>query len=201
MADPTLPAGFQLVTPSAPAPQPPAGFQLVGDHAAVAQNGDVLLQGFQGLGDAAVGALKQPGRLVQMVPGVTQATDWLFGLPKGASSQAMEPSSSAQKVGGYVAEGAEALAGANATVADPLAYPGATSAAEKLGKGAETAQRISVHAARAAAGELIGDGPVTEAKIGKAVGKYGVAAAKVALAGLIGGAAATKMWNAWSAVK
>ncbi len=76
------------------------------------QQGDTLLENLKSMGHLAVGAVKGAastavgaGRLVQMIPGVTKAVDYLYGTP-GISQEAMRqaqaataPTSTAETVG------------------------------------------------------------------------------------------------------
>lgn len=59
------------------------------------------------VGDLAKGFVKSAGRSVQAIPGVTAATDWAYGLPKGASEASMQPTNTAQKFGGYAEDAIE----------------------------------------------------------------------------------------------
>lgn len=140
--------------------------------------------------DVVAGVIKQPGRLVQMIPGVATATDKVFGLTPGSSAQAMQPTNTAQKIGGYVADAAEIAAGGAAdsgmvytrnAAGQFIKAPFMQSLA---GKGAQMIGEVSQGAIQAAKTALLGSGPVTTTKIGALVGKYGVAAVKAAMTGL-----------------
>jgi hypothetical protein len=143
--------------------------------------------------DVAIGAFKQPGRLVQMIPGVAAATDKLYGLPSGASAQSMEPTNTAQRVGGIGADVAEMLG-------TGMAEAGVAYTRNALGQfvKAPYVQTVAGRAARAAAGpvadvmggaanalknELGFGGSVTAAKVGSLVGRYGAKAIKAAMYG------------------
>ncbi len=54
--------------------------------------------------DMPVGMVKGAARIGQSIPGVTQATDYMFGLPKGASEKSTEPTNLNQKVGTYLTD-------------------------------------------------------------------------------------------------
>lgn len=145
------------------------------------------------LKNVAIGAIKQPGRLVQgAASGLLNVdfpaiTDRAYGLPSGASAQAMQPENTAQKVGGYLADAAE-VAGAGAAdagiVGSRYGVGTSTQAGRILTRATEIGSDVSQGAIAAAKSILLSGGPVTAEKIGAAVSKYGIDAAKLALKGL-----------------
>ncbi len=169
------------------------------------------------LGSLAMGAIKQPGRLVQMIPGVTALTDKVYGLPTGASAKAMEPANTAEQVGGYAADLAELVGPAFAATGAKLALSAAdVTRIKALVKGGMS-QKAAVKAvvqlptyASKAAG-VIGDvsqgavqavkanigvgGPITATKIGEMIGRYGYKAVKLGVQGAIGVTAGKALWD------
>ncbi len=151
-----------------------------------------------------MGAIKQPGRMVQGVTSAITGTDYpvvtdaAFGLPKGASAEVMQPHSVAEKVGGYAADAAELAAGGAADAGVVGSRFGVQSAnvAQRVGiKGAEVAADVSQGAVQAAKAALLGGGgPVTATKIGAAVTKYGLKAVEVAM-GYAGLGASIEAWK------
>lgn len=153
--------------------------------------------------DVVIGAIKQPGRLVQAIPGVTALTDKLYGLPPGASEQSMQPTNTAQEVGGYVADAAE-IAGAGAADAGMVytrnalgQFTRAPYMGSVAGKALDIGSRVSQGAIAAVRTSLGVNGPITAEKIGGLVGRYGVKAVKAAMYGAGIGAG----WEAWEALK
>lgn len=148
--------------------------------------GDVMLDVFRG-------ALKQPGRLVQMIPGVARATDAIYGLPPGASKEAMQPANPTEAVGGYLADAVELAAslGASGGMVYTRNPKGQFVNAPKLvsigGRATQAARKTSVAAWQALRAELAGSGPLTAEKVAAAAVKYGVKSVKLALQGLPGG--------------
>lgn len=139
------------------------------------------------LADVAVGALKQPGRLIQMIPGVTKATDALYGLPAGSSAESMQAKTPAQEAGGAIADAAEVVAGGMAEAGNVVYTRNAVGQFTKAPYMQSVAGRVTdpmVAAARAAAKELSSTGPMTAERVGIAAAKYGKQAVKVGLGAL-----------------
>ena len=147
--------------------------------------GDVLL-------DVWRGAIKQPGRLVQMIPGVARATDALYGLPPGASKEAMQPANPTEAVGGYLADAVEFAAslGANGGMVYTRGADGKFTNAPYMssvgGKVTQAARKTSTAVLKAIRAEL-GTKPLTTERVAEAAVRYGVKAVKAALIGLPGG--------------
>lgn len=140
--------------------------------------------------DVAIGAFKQPGRIVQMVPGVTALTDKLYGLPEGSSEKAMQPTNTTQEVGGLAADVGEMAAGGAASgvlkpamaLTDMSVFP--VEAGSYASRAAGLAQRMTGGLMTAARKDLMNGGPITAEKIGAVAYKYGKTAAKYAAIGL-----------------
>ncbi len=140
----------------------------------------------KGAMDVAIGAFKQPGRIVQMVPGVTALTDTLYGLPPGSSEKSMQPTNTAQEVGGAAADIAEMVAGGAASgvlkpamaLTDMSVFP--VEAGSYASRAAGLAQRITGGLVDRARADLMNGGPVTEKKLLDVAYKFGKGAAKIA---------------------
>lgn len=147
--------------------------------------------------DVPIGAFKNLGRAVQMVPGVTAATDAAYGLPAGASAQAMQPTNATQTAGGYIGDAALLAATGGAEVAGPVVRAG-----QMFGR--PTVAELGMNAIKSGAsftgdtvkaiGAKLATGPVTADKVADLVVKYGKDAVRAAV---IGGGG----YGAWTAVK
>lgn len=147
--------------------------------------------------DVPIGAFKNLGRAVQMVPGVTAATDAAYGLPSGASAQSMQPSNASQTAGGYVGDAALMAATGGAEVAGPVLKAGqlfGRPTVAELGMDAVKSGASAVGNTVKAIGAKLATGPVTPEKVADLVVKYGKDAVRAAV---IGGGG----YGAWTAVK
>lgn len=147
--------------------------------------------------DVPIGALKNLGRAVQMVPGVTAATDKVYGLPAGASAQSMQPTNAAQTAGGYVGDAALIAATGGAEVAGPVLKAGqlfGRPTVAELGMDAIKSGASFAGDTVKAIGAKLATGPVTAEKVADLVVKYGKDAVRAAV---IGGGG----YGAWTAVK
>lgn len=198
--------------PSASAVPPPRvlDFSGIPDEAKkdTSFSGDALVQNIRNLG---AGAIKTAAGIGQLIPGMTQATDAIYGLPKGASSRATQPSNTGQKVGGFALDAVLAGAtGAAMLPAGPITPGASVSSAlvnmvepitDAIGNAArptvDVVSRMSHAALKGAYEGLVGKGPVTAEKIGALVAKYGVNAVKLAAQGL-GLGAGYEAWRALS---
>lgn len=148
--------------------------------------------------DMPIGMLKGAARIGQSVPGVSQATDWAFGLPKGASVKATEPSNLNQKVGTYLNDvamipalgavdaGGPILSKAAGYISNPTAAEQAVNAARNVGSFAGD----TMTALRA---ELTSGGMPAPEKVAGLILKFGKKAVATALIGSGLGAA----WGAY----
>lgn len=141
--------------------------------------------------DMPVGMVKQAGRLVQMIPGVAAATDKVYGLPEGASKQAMQPANLNQKVGGYLGDVALAVATAGAEAGPAIAsrtagYISNPTIAERGIATLGDAARFSGDVVNLVKANLVSGGPVTPAKVAGLITKYGKDAVKFAIKGSLG---------------
>lgn len=148
--------------------------------------------------DMPAGMLKNAGRLVQMVPGVAAATDAVFGLPAGASKQAMQPSNANQQAGGYLGDLALLAATGGAEAGGPIlgrsaGYLSNPTVAQRGAVAAEDAAAFTADTYKAVKSAL-STGPVTPDKVAGLIVKYGKSAVK---AGLIGAGG----YGAWETVK
>lgn len=129
--------------------------------------------------DVPIGAAKNLGRAVQMIPGVAAGTDKLFGLPAGASREAMQPSNATQTAGGYVGDAALIAATGGAEAGGPMISRTAgyvsnpTIAGRASGFAGDT-----IAAVRA---QLSAGGPVTPEKVAKLIVEHGKDVVKAAL--------------------
>jgi hypothetical protein len=114
--------------------------------------------------------VKTAGRLVQAIPGVTAATDALYGLPEGSSARAMQPTNTNERIGGYLGD----LALSRGVLRSGI---GATGQAV-INRGVQTGARVL----RSAAEELSPAGLSPE-RIGQAIATYGKRAVADALIG------------------
>lgn len=149
--------------------------------------------------DMPIGMIKNAGRMVQAIPGVTAATDALYGLPKGASAQAMQPSNTNQRVGGYLGDVALAAATAGAEVGGPIlsrtaGYISNPTVAERAAAAASGPAQLAGDTITAIKAKLAAGGPVTPDKVASLVVKYGKDAVRAAV--VAGGG-----YGAWQAVK
>ncbi len=153
--------------------------------------------------DLAIGAVKQPGRLVQMIPGVAPLTDKLYGLPPGSSAKAMEPTNTAQQLGGTAATVAETVAGGMASgIVNPnIAYTRnaigqfvkAPYVQSYAGKAIGTLGDVASGTFAGLRNELLGTKAITATRVGELVARYGKGIVKSALAG----AGLKAGWDAW----
>ncbi len=141
--------------------------------------------------DVPVGMAKNAGRMVQAIPGVTAATDAIYSLPKGASSQAMQPSNPTQEAGGYVADAAALAAGAGEIGTAGKVWnrtEGWIDNPTVRERGIATIKDAVAFAAdtvKAAQAELSG-GELTPEKLGGLIAKYGKKTAGLAVKGALG---------------
>lgn len=152
--------------------------------------GDVLLDN---AANVALGAAKKAARVGQMIPGVSAATDTLYGFQPGTSERFTQPSNTAQKVGGFLTDAA--LIGATGAADIPTSAPPGTRMiqpksfadwiATKVGNATADAETVTKEALEGARKELIGKGPLTAEKVGATVAKYGKRAVALA-AGTLG---------------
>ncbi len=150
--------------------------------------------------DVPIGAAKNIGRAVQMVPGFAEGTDQLFGLPEGASRQAMQPSNPTQTVGGYVGDAAliAATAGAEAgpaMLSRSAGYISNPTVGERAIELARPAAKFGSDTVAAITKRLASSGPVTPDKVAKMIVEHGKDAVKLGIIGL-GGAAGYEAWRA-----
>lgn len=147
--------------------------------------------------DVPIGAAKNLGRAVQMIPGVATATDKMFGLPEGASKQAMQPTNPTQTAGGYVGDAAlmAATAGAEAGPAILSRTAGYASNPTIAARIAASAPAQFAADTAAAVRSQLATGPITPDKVAKMITTYGKDAVKLGIVGL-GGAAGYEVWRA-----
>ena len=136
--------------------------------------------------DVPIGAAKNLGRGVQMIPGVAAGTDALFGLPKGASVQAMQPSNPTQTAGGYMGDAALMAATGGAEVGGPIlskaaGYISNPTVAERGVEAAKGAASFGADTVAAVRAQLASGGPITAEKVAGLIVKYGKDAVKGAL--------------------
>jgi len=152
--------------------------------------------------DVPIGAAKNLGRAVEMVPGFAEGTDLMFGLPAGASRQAMQPSNPTQTAGGYVGDAALLAATGGAEAGAPIlsktaGYISNPTVAERGLEAAKGAASFGADTVAAVRSQLTSGGPITADKVGGLIVKYGKEAVKLALVGIGGGAG----YEAWRAVR
>jgi len=136
--------------------------------------------------DVPIGMAKNLGRAVQMIPGVTAATDALYGLPKGASEQAMQPTNATQTAGGYVGDLALMAATAGAEAGGPIlskaaGYISNPTVKEQAVNAARQGAGFAADTVKAAVKAQLAKGPVTPEKVAELIVKYGKEAVKGAL--------------------
>ncbi len=146
--------------------------------------------------DMPIGAFKNMGRMVQSVPipsrfGMTDAAkmaDTVYGLPSGASSQAMQSTNDSQRVGSVLGDLALAVATAGAEAGGPIlnrsqGYISNPTVAERLVGPAKNAAMMGTDVAKAIRAELaVAKGTPAE-KIARASVKWGSRAVDAAIAG------------------
>ena len=143
--------------------------------------------------DMPIGMVKGAARIGQSIPGVTHATDYMFGLPKGASAQSTEPTNLNQKIGTYLTDVAMIPAAGAVEAGGPIltktaGYVSNPTVAEqgiaKLGDAARfTGDVASLVKANLSTGQL------TAPKVAGLITKYGAQAVKGALVGMFGAGA------------
>lgn len=148
--------------------------------------------------DVPYGMLKGAARVGQSIPGVSQATDWAFGLPKGASEKETEPTNASQKAGTYLNDVALAVATVGAETGAPVVKAGQLFGRSTVGELGMDAAKSGASAVgdtvKAIGAKLSTGGPVTPDKVADLVVKYGKYAVRTAV---IGGGG----YGAWTAVK
>lgn len=157
--------------------------------------------------DVPVGMAKNAGRMIQAIPvpsrfGMTNAAqmaDAAYGLSKGASEAAMQPSNATQEAGGYVADAAALAAGAGEIGTAGKVWNRAEgwienpAVRERVTATAKNAVGFAKDTASALKTELA-SGPLTPEKTAGLIVKYGKTAVKSAIVGAGG-------YGAWSAIK
>ncbi len=148
--------------------------------------------------DVPVGMVKSAARMGQMIPGMTAATDKLYGLPAGASEQSTQPTNATQAAGGLLNDVALAVATGGAEVGGPIigrtaGYLSNPTVAQRGAVAAGRATDFTANVATALRTQL-SSGPVTPEKVASLIVKYGKDAVKGAI--VAGGG-----YGAWQAVK
>lgn len=148
--------------------------------------------------DMPIGAAKNLGRAVQMIPGVAAGTDKLYGLPAGESAKAMQPSNANQEAGGILGDVALAAATAGAEAGPAIAgkaigYVSNPTVAQRASAAIEPAANFASETVSAIQKSLTA-GPVTPEKVAGLIVKYGKEAVKGAV--VAGGG-----YGAWQAVR
>ncbi len=150
--------------------------------------------------DIPIGAAKNLGRAVQMVPGFAAGTDRIFGLPEGASEKAMQPTNATQTAGGYVGDAALIAATGGAEIGAPVIRAGQvfgrpTVADIAINDVAKPAAEFGGETVKAITAKLTSGGPVTADKVADLIVKYGKDAVKLGIVG-VGGAGGYELWRA-----
>lgn len=135
--------------------------------------------------DMPIGAAKNLGRAVQMIPGVAAGTDKLYGLPSGESAKAMQPSNANQEAGGILGDVALAAATAGAVSNPTVAQRASAAVGPAANFASETVSAIQ---------KSLTAGSVTPEKVAGLIVKYGKEAVKGAV--VAGGG-----YGAWQAVR
>ncbi len=140
--------------------------------------------------DMPAGMVKQAGRYAQMIPGVAAATDKVYGLPPGASRQAMEPSNLNQQVGGYLGDLAAVVATGGAEAGGPILSrtAGYVSNPTVAARGVATlgdAAKFTGDVAGLVRSQLA-VGPLTPVKVASLITKYGKDTVALALKASLG---------------
>lgn len=161
-----------------------------------------------GLGKRVMRAGQQIGNIPKVfgAPGLSEFTDAAFQFPKGTSWNASEPSNQAQSEGGQYTAALASLAATGGAADVPIAPPNLAPGVRVIGT--KTMGDVAIKSGsaisdaltsmgegfvKAARKDLVGGGPITAAKIGRAVEKFGVKAVKAAAYG----AGAGLIWEAW----
>lgn len=153
--------------------------------------------------DVPIGMAKGAGRMIQAIPigrtsggTVAEMTDRAYGLPSGASAQAMQPSNDTQRVGGAV--GNAALAGAAevgpAIAGRTIGYVSDPTIVQRVANIARGAADFSGETLNAIKSQLLSGGPPTPEKVASLVVTFGKKAVQAAVvgAGLGGGYSAIR---------